>query len=62
MEELPEKIGRMVVGVACGGGTEARVHADEDADEARAERVGEVVDKVGIFAGGGIAGGSTFGL
>jgi len=62
VEEFPEEVGRVVVGVACGGGAEAGVHADEDADEARGEGVGEVVDEVSVFAGGSVAGGSTFGL
>ncbi len=62
MEEFPEEVGRVVVGVACGGGAQAGVQADEDADETRGERVGEVVDEVGVFAGGSIAGGGTFGL
>lgn len=62
MEEFPEEVGRVVIGVACGGGAEARIHADEDADETRAERVGKVVDEMGVFGGGSIARGSTFGL
>jgi len=62
VEEFPEEVGRVVVGVACGGGAKAGVHADEDADETRGEGVGEVVDEVGVFAGGSIAGGRTFGL
>ncbi len=62
MEELPEEVGWVVVGVASGGRAKARIHADEDANEARGERVGKVVDEVGVFAGGSIAGGSTFGF
>ena len=48
--------------MACGSGADPRVHADEYADETRGKRVGEVVDEVGVFAGRGIAGGSTFEL
>jgi len=62
VEELPEEVGRVVVGVACGSGADARIHTDEDTDEVGGERVGEVVDEVGVFAGGSIAGRSSFGL
>lgn len=52
----------MRVGVSGGGGLEAGVHADEDADEVGGEGVDEVVLQVGVFAWGRVAGGGAFGF
>jgi hypothetical protein len=48
------------VGVTGGGGADAGVYADEDADEVGGEGVCEEVCEVGVFAGRGVAGGWAF--
>lgn len=60
MEEFPEQIARVIVGMACGRSANARVHTNEDADEVRCQGVGEVVSEVGVLAGRSIAGRGTF--
>ena len=49
----------MRVGMPGGGGTEARVQADEEDEEVWAHTIGEEVGLRGIFGGWGIAGGCT---
>ena len=56
VQELPEQVGGVGVGVAGGGGAEARVDANEDADEGGGERVDEVVGDVSVFARRGVGG------
>ena len=55
MEELPEEVRRMIVGMACSRSADPRIYTDKDADEARSKGVGEVVDKMGVFAWRSIA-------
>lgn len=55
VEEFPEQIGRVGVGVAGQGGGDAGVEADEEDEEVRAERVGEQRE-MGVLGWRGVAG------
>ena len=57
VQQFPEQVRRVRVGVARGGGAETRVQAYEHADQVRAQGVDEVVFQVRVFARGSIAAG-----